>query len=333
MSLVTLKRYLFKTEGEVSHRKVIFLLLNGIAEHGVCADSTELESFRDEMQAISAAAEADCSLEQLFVAAGATVHALESSNTRTKRLMHRQGIEFQNMIAMLAQTVISITDGGERYTEALNDIKHELKQADAIEDVEKLKLRLGVCLEKVRTEATRQKSEAAALVLELQRNIQHAESCTNPDADPVTGLPNASAAKLAFAQALASPGRKYVVTMVIDRLQPLNARFGNGVGDEVIRHWQKYIQMNVLVPGDHLFRWGGPTLVALITRPDSIDQIRGDLKRVLDKRLEKEFDVGGRTALIPLSVAWSAMALIPPASNVPLFLDKFVAAQIPRDYS
>jgi GGDEF domain-containing protein len=335
MAMLTLKRYLSGTGEESSYRKVIALLLNGIAEHGVCASAVELETFRDEMRAIREKAGAECSLEELFAAGGATIQALDSYNARTTRRIRRQGSEMQNVISMLAQTVMTIGGGTERSSEALHDIKYELEQTAAIGDIQKLKLRLGECLKKVCDESTRQKTEAAAVTLELQRNMQNAQSCAGAglDADPVTGLPTATAAKAAFLEGLKSPVRKYILTMVVDRIQPINARFGNAVGDEVLRVMRKHIESNVVAPGDVLFRWTGPTLVALLPRKESIDQMRSGLARLLDRRIEHEFDVGGRSALIPLSVAWSVIGLIPPVANVALFIDKFVAAQTPHETS
>lgn len=331
MSLITLKRYLTRSEDEIGHRKVISLLLSGISEHGVCANAAEIETFRDEMQKFRETADADCSLDQLFVVAGATIQALDSCNARTARFIRRQSAEMQNMLSMLTQTIISITGENERSTEGLQKIKHDLEQTAAIEDVQTLKARLSECLKTVCDESSRQKFEAAAVLLDLQRTVQ-TSATVDPDVDPVTGLPQAAAARAVFGEALRSPGRKYIVTMVVDRLQPINARFGKAVGDQLLRVMRRHIEASVLSQGDQLFRWTGPTFVALLARQESIDQVRSGLKRRLDGKIENEVDVGGRSALIPLSVAWSAIALIPPAANVPLYIDKFVASQIPRDY-
>jgi GGDEF domain-containing protein len=195
---------------------------------------------------------------------------------------------------------------------------------------------LGECLDKVSEEAERQKNETAASLLELQRNAEKAQAKPNAntesDIDPVTGLPSQAAAKATFAAALSTPGRKFIITMVVDRMQPINARFGNAVGDRLLRALRKYVEAKVISEGDRLFRWSGPTLVALMSRQESIDQVRGSLKRLLDVKLDNEVNVGDRSAIIPLSVAWSVMGLIPPAVNIPSFIDRFVAAQTPRDY-
>ena len=276
MSLTTLKRYLTQSEDEIGYKKIISLLLHGIADHGVCAHRAELNAFREEMRTVREAADSECTIERLFAAAGATIQALDSYNTRTARLLKRQADEMQNVISMLAQTVISVSGASERSAEALQRIKHELEQAAALEDVQRLKLRLGECLKTLCDETSRHKSETEALLVELRRNVQNAQPSvpTDTDIDPVTGLTQASAAIAAFPEALNSPGRKYVVTMVVDRLQLIHGRFGGAVGDQVIRVMRKYVESNMLAEGDLLFRWGGPTFVALIARRESIDQVR-----------------------------------------------------------
>src|SRR5579871_1299947 len=204
MSIVTLKRYLSGSEDEAAYRKVIASLLNGIADHGVCASAVELEAFRDEMRTIREKAGPDRDLDQLSAAGVAAIHALDSYNARTTRRIRRQAAEMQNVISMLAQTVITIGGGSERSAEALHDIRRELEQTAAIGDIQKLKLRLAECLKKVCDESTRQKTESAEILRELQSSAQNVQTCAaaEPDADPVTGLPKATAAKTAFLEGL-----------------------------------------------------------------------------------------------------------------------------------
>lgn len=336
MALITLKRYLTNSEDEIGLHKVVSMLLHGIADHAVAADPQELESFRLDMQSIEEAANQNTSHDQLLVIAGAAIHALDSYSARATRTIRRQGAELQKMIDMLAQTVIAIGGGGERAALALNEIRGDLEQAGSLETVQSIKSRLGECLVKVRDEATRQKLENEAALCELRVHLSRtnpaAEDVGSAATDPITLLPNQDKAMSALQEALKTPGRKYVLTLVVGRMQPINARFGHSVGDEMLRLLKRHVQAQVLQTGDALFRWSGPTLVALLPRPETIDQIRSRLKRVLDVPLQNEVDVGGRTVLLPLSIAWSVIALIPPITNTSTFIGKFIASQTPLDY-
>ena len=53
---------------------------------------------------------------------------------------------------------------------------------------------------------------------------------------------------------------------------------------------------------------------------------------IIDVRLDKLFDLGGRSALVPITVSWSVIGIVPPATIASKHIDAFVASQIPRDY-
>lgn len=335
MPLVSIKRYLGEQEDQAVLRKVIALLLQGMADHAVCTDHLDFEQFKDRMKGFIAGLETGHEVSHYLVLAGSVVQALEDYNQRAIRGLRLQGVEMQNMIAMLTQAVITISGSSDRSAVALSQIKKDLERAGAVEDIQAVRMRLGECLEKVRAEVTRQRVESESLVLELRQSIMRAQDSAlaiSPGNDPVTGLPSQAAAKAAFADALRSGQRAYVVTLVTDRLQALNARFGKEMGDQVLREMRKHIESSIIREGDLLFRWGGPTFVAVLYRTDLIDHVRAGLRRVFDSRTDTSLDLGGRSVLIPLALAWTVMALIPPVSNIPTFIDRFVASQGTRDY-
>ena len=127
------------------------------------------------------------------------------------------------------------------------------------------------------------------------------------------------------------PGRKYIVTAVLDRLQSLNARFGQHVGDRVLRALAQRLQ-DSFEDSDVLFRWNGPAIIAMLWRDESIEDVRKSVRHIFDTPFEKEFDIGGRNVLIPIGAAWSVIGLIPPAVNSFNYIDRFVASQSPRDF-
>ena len=118
----------------------------------------------------------------------------------------------------------------------------------------------------------------------------------------------------------------------MDRLQSINARFGGDVGDQVLKALRTHVEASLMRKEDRLFRWVGPAMVLLMPRQQDINQVRSAARRAIERVAQREFDVGGRTVLIPLSVAWSVIALIGPPENAPKFIERFVAGQMPRDY-
>ncbi len=331
MPIETLRRYL--SDEDVELRRVVSVLFKGLVTSAVRADEEEWNSLKSDIEHIDATIGGEFTTEHLLVAAGAAIQALESYNQRTTRFSRRQGIELQKIIAMLAETVITITGSSERSTSALGEIKANLEHASSLEDLQNVKSQLSKCLEQVCNESARLRKEADLSISQLQQHIQRAEAhlISTGEVDPITELPLRSGADAALASALAKPGRKYVGVLVLDRLKSINARFGNDVGDRVLAELAHHIQTS-LPPGDLLFRWSGPALVAIMPRQCSIDRMRTDLNTVFGKPIQREFTIAGRTVLIPVSAAWAVFALLPPLATILKHVDTFVSSQAPMDY-
>ena len=329
--MVTLKQYLNDWQPEL--RRVVSVMFDGLASSAVRSDEAEHADLSATLKGIESTIEEEFTPERLVGAAGDGIKALDEYNQRTTRFIRQQGAELRKMIAMLSESILRIGDSSERSQQALEGIQANLRQARGLEDLQKLKARLGTCLEQLCGEALRQKEESRTAIAELRQHIEHAEvevPCTG-EADAVTGLPGRAAAEAALREASGQPGRKYVGILVLDRLQSINARFGSGIGDQVLAELARHLERH-LTTADNLYRWSGPTLLALMPRQCTIDRIRMDLKPAFGKCLDKEFDVGGRNVLIPVSPAWAVFGLLPPVSTIVKHIDAFVASQTPRDY-
>jgi hypothetical protein len=82
-----------------------------------------------------------------------------------------------------------------------------------------------------------------------------------------------------------------------------------------------------------MFRWNGPAIVMLLERPEPLDVVRGQLKRILEVKVEETFDLGHRSVLIPISTAWSAFRLVSPMALAVNQVQTFIASQTPRDFA
>jgi GGDEF domain-containing protein len=332
MSLTTLKSYLTGTAEEGMFRRVISLLLQGISLHAVEGDRSDYDRFRNDLDQIQTSLGKAASGEELLVAAGATNHALADYGQRTTRFIRQQGAVLHNMISMLTQTMVSIGAGSETSAEHLQAIEKELARAVVIEDVQTLKVRLAECLKNLREEVVRQKSQAQTQARQIEQHVEHARDCiqdppeVDGDIDSTTGLRTRSAAKSAFHSALQTPGRKYVVAAVVNRIQSVNRRFGYAVGDQLLKTVSDLFG-GTLAKTDRLFRWRGPALVALLEREEPIGVVQAEIRRMSAKRIEGVLEVG-EGVLLPVSASWLVLPLNASAGDMAKAIENFIASQI-----
>jgi GGDEF domain-containing protein len=119
--------------------------------------------------------------------------------------------------------------------------------------------------------------------------------------------------------------------MVVDRIKLINLRFGIDAGNSVLRVFKESVEQR-FAQGDQLFRWNGPTIVALIDSTQSVDQVRAQVRRLLETRIEETLEVEQRSVLITISASWSVFLLIPPLTDAAKQIQAFIASQGGRDY-
>ncbi len=333
--MVSLKRFLYASEQESALAKVVALLLEKIGSGAVEGDRAAYEAFQAEMEHIRERASHDATSESLFVTTGSAVQAMENYNRNISMFLRKQGSELQCIVSMLFETVIKLGGENVRSAQRLQEIGDRLERVGSLDDLLTLKSSLGECLHGFREEVQRQKVESDEVIQTLQQEVerQHerANSAVFQDLDPVTGLPRQAAGIKAMQEAIQGGKRWYVVAMVVNRMQSVNARFGFHVGDRILRAFKDNVEKQ-LMRADKLFRWEGPAIVILVERTEPIEQVRSQIRRILDGRLEENFNVEGRSVMIPISSAWSAFPLMPPLANATRQVQAFIASQGSRDY-
>jgi GGDEF domain-containing protein len=336
--MISFRPYLFGEKdggADSAYRRIIGLFLQGIALHAVEGDKNDYDRFRTDIDAFANQIGPDTLMSEVLVAVGGALRAMEDYNRRTSKFVRRQNAELQNMVSMLTQTVITIGASEETSVSKLQEIEKSIERAQMLEDIQLLKLRLGECLEVVRQEAMRQKTEGEAALATLQQELDNSRerigTFTAPvDLDAATGLPAKKEALKALQEALGAPQNKYLVVAVVSRVQAVNARFGYAVGDRVLSSFAEHCKNN-LGASDRLYRWHGPAVLALLNRSERIEKVRTEIRRFADIKLEKTIEVGARTVLLPVSASWSVFALEPPLDALMKRLEAFTAAQVPRD--
>jgi GGDEF domain-containing protein len=311
--------------------RVIRLLIQGIALHAVEGDPVDYQSFRGDMQEQLDVVEGDPSPADLMVSVGAILKSLEGYNARTTRHLRMQGAELHHMIAMLTRTVAMLGAGSQESVVRLREIEGQLEKASAIEDVRVLKARLADCLESIRNETKRQKTDSSRTVASLQEEIRETRTRISaagagPVLDPTTGLPARAAAQAALAEWSLNPKPPYAGLFIVDRILLFNSRFGYEVGDRVLKAYLEELRSR-LPTGDQLFRWSGPAFLVLLHRADRIEKVREQLRFLLPGKIERNFELSKRSVLLSISATWAVFPIAPPLEGLIEQLDSFLGSQ------
>lgn len=292
--MISLKRILQDgSADEQTLLQVIQLLLQGLVQHAIEGDADDSAAFRASIQSLIDSLTGDLQAPELLVQAGAALHTLEDYNRRTARYLRRPHGEWQAIVAMLTSALAARSM--EENARRLREIASGVRLANGLEEVHKIRLQLSECLAEIQLEARSQKSEPTRAP---------AQAPAASGADPVTGFAMRAQAEEALAQACQTDPVSYVVVMVLDRLQIFNMRFGHSVGDEVLRYFGGFVRGQFRAI-DQIFRWSGPTMVALLQRPSRLEIIREEVARLMDARCEHTVQTASRTILLPIAARWA----------------------------
>jgi len=330
--VLSLKSFLNASESELALRKVVSLLIEKIASSAARGDGGEHADFSLEMNDLRDRLAAEVSSENLLIMAGSIVQTMENYNAGVSMLIRKQAAELQSVIAMVTETALKIGGESMRSAQRLQEIGNHFEKAGSFDDLKSLKSHLGECLNSFRQEVERQKRESDSAIQSLQRQVGRSGAeipvTSNDMPDPTTGLPCKPGALETMQAAAESGMRLYVVAMVVKGVQSVNTRFGFEVGDRMLRTFKDNLERH-LSRKDKLFRWDGPAIVALMDRPEPVGQVRTQIRRILDGRLEQNFTVDGRSVLIPIHADFLIFPLMPPMAQAVRQIQKFVGGQAP----
>ncbi len=308
------------------------LLLEGIARHALAFDREEYREFHATLGKLAAALKSTQDPAGLVALAEAACEALANYNREAQRVHGAQTVELRCMIEMLGQTLVSLAQAGGQSVEALQAIGKEIEGARQINDIRLLRVRLGDSLKTISDEARKQR-ERNAEMLRFAEDAALIASKHQEDSeiDPVTGLPSPEKAEREISKRL-GPGadscaaESYAVIFLMERLEGINLRYGHATGDRLLKVFAQFLASK-MAPNDEVFRWRGPTFVALLSRVGSADNVRAEVARFASGCQEWPIEVNGQTVKIPLACKWTVLKLTACAAGGEACqrIDRFVA--------
>ena len=176
-----------------------------------------------------------------------------------------------------------------------------------VEDMRTLKARLSECLETIRTETVRQRTESKRVVSELDQGLKKAQEpvVIQPvgEADSLTGIPTRPQGEQAIRSACLEGAHTYAALFTVDRIAAISSRFGFALGDQVVLFFLQHLSQG-LHADDQIFRWGPGAFLALLQRKEPAAQVRSELGKFLARRMEQSFAVADRSVVVPIGSTW-----------------------------
>jgi len=316
-------------------RQVASLLIGRLGECAVEADPGALQTFREEMSTVREALTPDLPPENVLVLAGSATEILETYNRQITRTLGKRNDDSQAIVRMFLDCLVTIAGANAECVQSLRGMGKELENGIGFKGLQTLKAQLDICLSSLLETIEREKNGSKAVIEKLQTEI---ESFRKPAVRlPVGRVDGARGPFLqkdciaAIREAIARGTRHYAVVMVVNRFQPICARFGREAGDWMLSQYMEYIETQ-LNASDRMFRWIGPAIVAILERPQALDQVRALVRRMLDNPLQATYTSDGRSVLIPLSAAWSVIKVASTLEATEQQIEAFVATHGSRDF-
>src|SRR5205814_9986230 len=133
------KRYMRPDEAQDtttdSLLRAVQLLLEALRVHAVEGDRYEFEKFQIDLQHLRENLGDSPSSEEILATTGAAINEFEDYQRSMSRFLKRQGVEYQEMVGMLTETLARISKGSDATMIRLQTIEKQIERAAAIEDI------------------------------------------------------------------------------------------------------------------------------------------------------------------------------------------------------
>ncbi|HWB82762.1 MAG TPA: diguanylate cyclase [Bryobacteraceae bacterium] len=324
MAIISLRKLMAHDEDRIAALlRIPTLILDSLILHAIEYSPAEYDAYRAAMRKLQTDLTQAGQASDVLVTVGEIIRTIETYNRGLDRFMTSRRRELHSIVSMLTRKLLEVAESSTASASNLRDIEKRIEKAGQIDDIRVLKSKLEDSLSGIRQEAHWQETQSAAMRDQARGAIEGIAPLL--ETDTVTGLPNWSMAEAAFRKAMESHAPAYAVILAIERLAGINHRFGFAHGDRLMLLYAQHIARQ-LPAGDQLFRWRGPSLVALVER-QSAEGIPVEIRR-LAARFEHTMEVHGRQVMVAVSASWMSLALRdhPSFKEVRDLLDGFVTS-------
>jgi GGDEF domain-containing protein len=157
-------------------------------------------------------------------------------------------------------------------------------------------------------------------------NTRTAKLVMPPAIEPTTKFSDRSAAEQVIAGEIEAAKDCVCGVFLVNRLASIHARFGRGVGDEVMQLAAERLTQH-LPAGAVVFRWSESALVAVAEVGGNIAEVTRRFARAASMNLEKNIETEHRFVMVPITLSFTLKRLSESSSPTDIFteLDRFVS--------
>lgn len=308
--MISIRRYM--QGNEKAHDKLLQLaqlLIEGMESHAVEGPPGELAHFRVLTRRVLASLESQADPAEVLALGANAMDALGQHNRNAVEYLRAPTAELQAKVTLLTEAIASIASSSTENIHRLHEMKGKLLATVDVKEIRSLRQRLSLCLDGIMAEAQRQRSEMDRVAENLNRPSRPAGPSRDaevPATDAATGLPARAQAEECIAQCCQGEAAAFVAIMVINQAETLNRSVGGQYADIILHRFAEYIREE-LPRIDEVFRWSGPTVVALLRRRSALD-VRCMIEPLLLQRLTVR--VGNPAIQVPISARWTVLPLV-----------------------
>ncbi len=303
-------------------RRTLQMVLAALRVHMVEADIDSRDRFKTEIHGFSETLTPDSDPDDILVTAGSLVQVIEDYSADARRRIRAQQQDWQQMVALLADTIAAVSLTGHHAADSLKSLAKQLENATPSSDLAPLKQQLSDCLTTLRHDA---EWEA------------HSNAPTSSDAVKLEPVKNALellprlAVEGALEEARQTAG-SFIAILPIDRFSVFQTRFGPAVAAQIFQYFLMHIRSRML-PTDQLFHWNDGAILAIVQRPFPLDSVRAEFARFSSHKLEQTVSLGGgRSILLGIASAFAVFGADEGRSTLQFIrkIDTFLLSQSAR---
>lgn len=266
-------------------RKLASTALDAMLNRPVQFSAEEREAFVSRMRESVAGLEGETETSQILITAGSLAQAIEQYNGQAQGEFDRLIANFREVTRFLAGLAAGLPPG----------LARSLEAALALAELPALAGQLVKCVEAL----------GSALPLRAASSPTDTPPSDAPAPstfDACTGLPTRPDAEAMIQRAMSGTAQVYVAALYVHRMNLINARFGDAIGNQVILFCSQHIATNLSGHNDALFRWRGPGFVAVLERNESQLAVASEVQRFTSVPLSRFFETPSRTVYLPIKL-------------------------------